>query len=918
MKKMLAFILAAALALLPGCNTPAPQAETSQEAPACTLELAGEDLTLEPRQEADGVHIPLEMAAGETLTLAFTATPGCQVKEAASAHNLVAAVVGDQKLILTAAAEGAEEIAVTCGGEGYRDCVVPLEVTVTPPALPLAVTCGLLPQPGEEEPEPETPEEGILPDAVPVEEEPETPLDPAIRYEDGKLALPVAASCALLLEAPEETVYTLTAPEGEAAAEVSLHPEGYLAITGLEVGSCAFTLEASHPDWSTVTLAVEVQVSLPALLVTPEAEGFLLDAPSLEQGKSGYRLTLAGLPEEAKVELRQDNENIAFSLVKEQLSITPKAVGVTKLNLDISCEGFQPLSLEYEFEVTTTKAAFTLNGGKSAATVWVEGSISLPIALGAGAELLLDYPKELVEVERVGNTLSVKGIAPGTAVLSATARKEGLADNLQRVTITVTPHQAVAITLGNRSLAGLIGQSQGVRITTNPADAKVTISGGGSIADCSYSGGVLTVTPFAPGSATIAVTASKAGYTTSTAYLSLTVAAQAGKITLWTSPTYLNLEPGKTGSFTIYATPKDATLKVSATDGFDCQLSGQRGTITAPDEAANGTVTVTASKEGFPEVTATVSVRVAAGWNPSGYTQRVFEIVNQERAKVGAAPLVYMDDLQDVVDLRAKEIYTKYSHTRPNGESFSSLLPDYSFCGENIYKSPRTPEAAMTGWMNSTGHRANILKPQYTGMAVGIYFENNTPCWVQIFFTPMVSSCTLCLGCTNTKPNHGCTGDPATCTCTCDLCKTLGNFYKPCTLCSGCTATGPNHGCTGDPRTCYCTCDGCKKLKEDFQNSLPCLVCTDCTKTGSNHGCTGDPATCTCDCAGCEKWRQLESSKPDPTPEPQPEPEPTPEPEPEPQPEPEPEPTPEPTPEPPPAEGEATPPADGSGETPAP
>ena len=131
MKKMLAFILAAALALLPGCNTPAPQAETSQEAPACTLELAGEDLTLEPRQEADGVHIPLEMAAGETLTLAFTATPGCQVKEAASAHNLVAAVVGDQKLILTAAAEGAEEIAVTCGGEGYRDCVVTLEVTVT-------------------------------------------------------------------------------------------------------------------------------------------------------------------------------------------------------------------------------------------------------------------------------------------------------------------------------------------------------------------------------------------------------------------------------------------------------------------------------------------------------------------------------------------------------------------------------------------------------------------------------------------------------------------------------------------------------------------------------------------------------------------------------------------------------------------
>lgn len=961
MKKMLAFILAAALALLPGCNTPAPQAETSQEAPACTLELAGEGLALEPRQEADGVHIPLKMASGEHLTLTCTATPGCQVREAVGATGLVGAVVGEEKLILTAGSAGTDQITVTCGGEGYQDCTVILEVNISAPVLPLVVTCAPLPQAPEGGEEGQLPEEAPPADALAGEEEPEGILDPAIRYEDGKLALPVAASCALLLEAPEETVYTLTAPEGEAAAEVSLHPEGYLAITGLEVGSCAFTLEASHPDWSAVTLAVEVQVSLPALLVTPEAEGFLLDAPSLEQGKSGYRLTLAGLPEEAKVELRQDNENIAFSLVKEQLSITPKAVGVTKLNLDISCEGFQPLSLEYEFEVTTTKAAFTLNGGKSAATVWVEGSISLPIALGAGAELLLDYPKELVEVERVGNTLSVKGIAPGTAVLSATARKEGLADNLQRVTITVTPHQAVAITLGNRSLAGLIGQSQGVRITTNPADAKVTISGGGSIADCSYSGGVLTVTPFAPGSATIAVTASKAGYTTSTAYIALTVAAQAGKITLWTSPTYLNLEPGKTGSFTIYVTPKDATLKVSATDGFDCQLSGQRGTITAPDEAANGTVTVTASKEGFPEVTATVSVTVKMPKivDINAYADEVFRRTNEERRKHGLTALTRMYDVEERAMDRAGEITQLFSHTRPNGKGFYTALDciDNFYFGENIAKGYTSPEAVVTGWMNSPGHRANILREGYVGIGIGVCNQSGTLHWVQIFSNrtncyvcsgctgTVVShgcnadpalcrcdcaackklreaatnlACTLCPGCTNTKPNHGCTGDPATCTCTCDLCKTLGNFYRPCTLCSGCTATGPNHGCTGDPRTCYCTCDGCKKLKEDFQNSLPCLVCTDCTKTGSNHGCTGDPATCTCDCAGCEKWRQLESSKPDPTPEPQPEPEPTPEPEPEPQPEPEPEPTPEPTPEPPPAEGEATPPADGSGETPAP
>ena len=265
MKKMLAFILAAALALLPGCNSAAPQGEPLQEAPACTLELAGEGLALEPRQEADGVHIPLEMASGEHLTLTCTATPGCQVREAVGATGLVGAVVGEKKLILTAGSVGTDQITVTCGGEGYQDCVVTLEITVTAPALPLAVTCGPLPQPGEEEEEqdPEAPEEGVLPDAVPVEEEPEaeTPLDPAIRYEEGVLTLPVAAACALFLDAPEGTQYKLTAPAGEAAAEVTLAPEGYLAITGLEEGNCVFTLEATHPDWSAVTLAVEVQVS---------------------------------------------------------------------------------------------------------------------------------------------------------------------------------------------------------------------------------------------------------------------------------------------------------------------------------------------------------------------------------------------------------------------------------------------------------------------------------------------------------------------------------------------------------------------------------------------------------------------------------------------------------------------------------
>ena len=122
----------------------------------------------------------------------------------------------------------------------------------------------------------------------------------------------------------------------------------------------------------------------------------------------------------------------------------------------------------------------------------------------------------------------------------------------------------------------------------------------------------------------------------------------------------------------------------------------------------------------------------------ASYVQQVIDLVNEERAKAGLSPLTESSSVAQAADIRAKEIATSFSHTRPDGSSFSTALQQsgasYRGAGENIAYGQRTPEAVMNSWMNSQGHRANILNENYTTIGVGYYEDaNGTGYWTQLF-----------------------------------------------------------------------------------------------------------------------------------------------------------------------------------------
>ncbi len=118
------------------------------------------------------------------------------------------------------------------------------------------------------------------------------------------------------------------------------------------------------------------------------------------------------------------------------------------------------------------------------------------------------------------------------------------------------------------------------------------------------------------------------------------------------------------------------------------------------------------------------------------YKQEVFELVNHYRRENGVSPLTYSTKLDTIADIRAKELATLFSHDRPSGD-ISSLYREkgYSFCmwAENIAYGQTTPEAVMSSWMNSSGHRANILNPNLKELGVGIYESNGIIYWSQNF-----------------------------------------------------------------------------------------------------------------------------------------------------------------------------------------
>lgn len=147
---------------------------------------------------------------------------------------------------------------------------------------------------------------------------------------------------------------------------------------------------------------------------------------------------------------------------------------------------------------------------------------------------------------------------------------------------------------------------------------------------------------------------------------------------------------------------------------------------------------------GMPALAATEKITIK-GNRDYGMAYEILDIVNQERASAGLGSLTMDTDLLETAMKRAQECAVYYSHTRPDGESCFTAYPSRLAAGakaENIALGYIGAQAVMEGWMNSDGHKKNILNSDMKSIGIGVFYHNGCYYYVQNFSATTAAAAT--------------------------------------------------------------------------------------------------------------------------------------------------------------------------------
>ncbi|WP_433208233.1 CAP domain-containing protein [Dactylosporangium sp. CS-047395] len=164
-------------------------------------------------------------------------------------------------------------------------------------------------------------------------------------------------------------------------------------------------------------------------------------------------------------------------------------------------------------------------------------------------------------------------------------------------------------------------------------------------------------------------------------------------------------------------------------------------TSAAPAPTTKAPTTAAAPKTTQP--TAKKTTAAPGGTSNSAYEAQVLAITNAERAKAGCGPLAFNAKLRAAAYKHSADMAANnyFSHDSQDGTSFATRITNegyrWSGAAENIAKGQRTPEEVMNAWMNSSGHRANILNCKLKDLGVGLAYQGKTAIWTQDFGTQM-------------------------------------------------------------------------------------------------------------------------------------------------------------------------------------
>jgi len=188
---------------------------------------------------------------------------------------------------------------------------------------------------------------------------------------------------------------------------------------------------------------------------------------------------------------------------------------------------------------------------------------------------------------------------------------------------------------------------------------------------------------------------------------------------------------GEEAEFTIETDPEDATNVSVSVEFSGAQITSTGENSLIFDEP--GEVIITASADNVRDVSRRIMVV-----DLNILASEVFRLTNVERSRAEISELGRTQPLNQIALIRARETIERFSHTRPDGRDFITVYTDnnieYRTAGENLASGQRTPVEVVQAWMDSPGHRANILNSDYGNIGIGVVIDDDgTFFWTQMF-----------------------------------------------------------------------------------------------------------------------------------------------------------------------------------------
>ena len=166
-------------------------------------------------------------------------------------------------------------------------------------------------------------------------------------------------------------------------------------------------------------------------------------------------------------------------------------------------------------------------------------------------------------------------------------------------------------------------------------------------------------------------------------------------------------------------------------------------TTTTVKQPTTTTKTTTSTQVPAPTTTTTAPTTTNTTTSTSTFSaqqQEVLNIVNKERTSRGLSALKFNAELAKVATTKSQDMIDRgyFDHNSPTyGSPFDMMKKfgiTYKSAGENIAMGQKTPQEVMTAWMNSDGHRKNILNSSFTEIGIGIAKDKNGRLyWTQMF-----------------------------------------------------------------------------------------------------------------------------------------------------------------------------------------